>query len=33
MVELTGVADKGWHYTIWGDAKTGEEEEPETGLA
>jgi betaine-aldehyde dehydrogenase len=21
MVELTGVADKGWHYTIWGDAK------------
>ncbi len=19
MVELTGVADKGWHYTIWGD--------------
>ena len=21
MVELTGEADKGWHYTIWGDAK------------
>ncbi len=21
MIELTGVADKGWHYTIWGDAK------------
>jgi len=21
MVELTGTADKGWHYTIWGDAK------------
>jgi betaine-aldehyde dehydrogenase len=20
MVELTGTADKGWHYTIWGDA-------------
>ncbi len=20
MVETTGVADKGWHYTIWGDA-------------
>jgi betaine-aldehyde dehydrogenase len=20
MVELTGVADKAWHYTIWGDA-------------
>jgi len=32
MVELTGVADKGWHYTIWGDAKTGDEE-AETGLA
>ena len=31
MVELTGVADKGWHYTIWGDAKGGEDEE--TGLA
>jgi len=23
MVELTGIADKGWHYTIWGDAKEG----------
>jgi betaine-aldehyde dehydrogenase len=23
MVELTGTADKGWHYTIWGDAKEG----------
>jgi betaine-aldehyde dehydrogenase len=32
MVELTGVADKGWHYTIWGDAKPGDEE-AETGLA
>ena len=32
MIELTGVADKGWHYTIWGDAKTGDEE-PETGIA
>jgi betaine-aldehyde dehydrogenase len=32
MVELTGVADKGWHYTIWGDAKSGDEE-PETGIA
>jgi betaine-aldehyde dehydrogenase len=21
MIELTGEADKGWHYTIWGDAK------------
>ncbi|HET7677629.1 MAG TPA: gamma-aminobutyraldehyde dehydrogenase [Candidatus Limnocylindrales bacterium] len=21
MVELTGVADKGWHYTVFGDAK------------
>jgi betaine-aldehyde dehydrogenase len=21
MVELTGEADKGWHYTIWGDPK------------
>jgi betaine-aldehyde dehydrogenase len=21
MVELTGEADKGWHYTIWGDAR------------
>jgi len=21
MVELTGVADKGWHYQIWGDPK------------
>jgi betaine-aldehyde dehydrogenase len=20
MIELTGVAEKGWHYTIWGDA-------------
>ena len=19
MVELTGVAEKGWHYTIWGE--------------
>jgi betaine-aldehyde dehydrogenase len=23
MVELTGVADKGWHYTIWGDPAEG----------
>jgi betaine-aldehyde dehydrogenase len=23
MVELTGVADKGWHYTIWGDPREG----------
>jgi betaine-aldehyde dehydrogenase len=23
MVELTGVADKGWHYTIWGDPQEG----------
>lgn len=22
MIELTGEADKGWHYTIWGDAKS-----------
>jgi betaine-aldehyde dehydrogenase len=22
MVELTGTADKAWHYTIWGDAPT-----------
>ncbi len=21
MIELTGVAEKGWHYTVWGDAK------------
>ena len=21
MIELSGEADKGWHYTIWGDAK------------
>jgi len=21
MIELTGEADKGWHYTIWGDPK------------
>jgi betaine-aldehyde dehydrogenase len=21
MIELTGTADKGWHYTIWGDAQ------------
>jgi betaine-aldehyde dehydrogenase len=21
LIELTGEADKGWHYTIWGDAK------------
>ncbi|MEA2621889.1 MAG: betaine-aldehyde dehydrogenase [Chloroflexota bacterium] len=32
MVELTGVADKGWHYTIWGDAPSGDAE-PETGIA
>ncbi len=23
MIELTGVAEKGWHYTIWGDAPEG----------
>ena len=23
MVELTGVAEKGWHYQIWGDAPEG----------
>ncbi|HEV8053770.1 MAG TPA: gamma-aminobutyraldehyde dehydrogenase [Candidatus Limnocylindrales bacterium] len=23
MIELTGVAQKGWHYTVWGDAPEG----------